>query len=68
LGEKRWRAAAVQDAGARFNCLSLFGGYGIFENALTQRRDRTFNFCAFGGQANCGMEYYFSLSVVGVNG
>jgi hypothetical protein len=33
--KKRQRAAAVQDAGAQFDCLSLFGGHGIFENALT---------------------------------
>jgi hypothetical protein len=31
---KRQRAAAVQDAGARFDGRSLFGGYGFFENAL----------------------------------
>jgi hypothetical protein len=38
---KRQRAAAVQDAGARFDGRSLFGGYGIFENALKDgdRRD-----------------------------
>jgi hypothetical protein len=33
--KKRQRAAAVQDAGARFGCPSLFGDYDIFENALT---------------------------------
>jgi hypothetical protein len=34
--KKRQGAAAVQDAGARFDCRSLFGGYGIFENALSR--------------------------------
>jgi hypothetical protein len=33
---KRQGAGAVQDAGARFDGLSLFGGYGIFENALNR--------------------------------
>jgi hypothetical protein len=32
--KKRQRTAAVQDAGARFDHLNLFGGHGIFENAL----------------------------------
>jgi hypothetical protein len=32
--KKRQRAAAVKDAGARFDGPSLFGDYGIFENAL----------------------------------
>ena len=38
---KRQRAAAVQDAGARFGGRSLFGGAGLFENALKNgdRRD-----------------------------
>jgi hypothetical protein len=34
---ERQRAAAVQDAGARFDGLSLFGGHGIFENVLKPR-------------------------------
>jgi hypothetical protein len=29
--KKRQRAAAVQDAGTRFDCRSLFGGYGFFK-------------------------------------
>jgi beta-galactosidase len=32
--KKRQRAAAVQDAGARFDRPNFFGGYGIFETAL----------------------------------
>jgi hypothetical protein len=35
---KRQRAAAVQDAGARFDSRSRFGGYEIFENALNIQR------------------------------
>jgi hypothetical protein len=31
---KRQRAAAVQDAGAPFDGLSFFSGYGIFKTAL----------------------------------
>jgi hypothetical protein len=34
---KRQRTAAVQDAGAPFDGLGLFGGYGIFKTALMPR-------------------------------
>jgi hypothetical protein len=33
--KKRQRAAAVQDAGAQFDCPSIYDDYGIFETALT---------------------------------